>query len=97
MAGIAEVAATVLTAELLRAELWSEFWPNCNCRDLGLFWRVLAELSEFWRNGLKVVCGCRRPRRLIYSRTPVPRTQLQVRTQKKCDRSSRVIALVGLS
>ena len=34
---------------VLRAELWSHFWPNCDCRDLGHFFGVLAELIEFWR------------------------------------------------
>lgn len=29
---------------LLRAELWSHFWPNCDGRDLGVFFEVLAEL-----------------------------------------------------
>ena len=29
---------------VLRAELWSHFWPNCDCRDLGYFFGVLAEL-----------------------------------------------------
>jgi hypothetical protein len=29
---------------LLRAELWSHLWPNCECRDLGLSGGVLAEL-----------------------------------------------------
>jgi RHS repeat-associated protein len=29
---------------VLRAELWSHFWPNCDCRDLGLPDGVLAEL-----------------------------------------------------
>ena len=29
---------------LLRAELWSYFWPNCDCRDLGADRAGLAEL-----------------------------------------------------
>ncbi len=29
---------------VLRAELMSHFWLNCDCRDLGLFFGVLAEL-----------------------------------------------------
>ena len=29
---------------VLRAELWSHFWPNCDGRDLGVFFEVLAEL-----------------------------------------------------
>ena len=33
------------SGQVLRAELWSHFWPNCDGRDLGLFFGVLAELS----------------------------------------------------
>ena len=33
-----------IKGEMLRAELWSHFWPNCDGRDLGHFFGVLAEL-----------------------------------------------------
>lgn len=32
-----------LRCQVLRAELWSEFWPNCDGRDLGRF-------SDGWPN-----------------------------------------------
>jgi hypothetical protein len=32
------------SAQLLRAELWSHFWPNYDCRGLMRFGGVLAEL-----------------------------------------------------
>ena len=42
--GKEKVSGTDNLAYVLRAELWSHFWPNCDGRDLGLFFGVLAEL-----------------------------------------------------
>ncbi len=34
----------LITVELLRAELWSYFWPNCDCIEFGVLEGVLTEL-----------------------------------------------------
>ena len=41
-----EEEAMLNSIKVLRAELWSYFWPNCDCRNLEVFLGVLADLLK---------------------------------------------------